>query len=251
MPDSEHSNPYAPPTGEPVTAPAISKARREGKHLVVPKGWISPPVCLFTGAAAPLTPLRQARLSYIQPAWWLFLLLGPLVMILISLFATRMGNIYYVIKEDLARRHRRRLIINWAIFLASGPLAVGVYEAVPAELMRFSARSFGFGIFLLLVPGLILLILSAVLSRTWCRLIKTAKIEGNFIWLSGIPADAQAIILRCEEERFSRKQVKMLDPLPGATGLPRSHRSNGNGYIREQDSPVRSAPAPDGNAHPL
>ncbi len=216
MPDSDHSNPYAPPTGEPVTATAMSRSRREGKYLIVPKGWISPPVCLFTGAVAPLTPLRQARLSYIQPAWWLFLLLGPLAMILVGLFATRMGNIYYVIKEDLARRHRRRLIINWAIFLASGPLAVGVYEAVPADLMRFYSRNFGFGIFLLLVPGFIVLIFSAVLSRTWCRLIKTAKIEGNFIWLSGIPADAQAIILRCEEETFSRKQAKLVSTLTAA-----------------------------------
>lgn len=198
MKDAELHNPYAAPTADLTMPASLPAAWKSGKHLVVPKGWISPPVCLLTGVAKPLTPLRQAKLSYLHPVWLLFFLLGPVIMILVSIFVTKTGNIYFVLREDLAVEHRRRVLINWWIFLSAGGFLAGVFYHK---------------LFVYLSPvGFLLLIICGILSRTWCRLIKVSKIEGNSIWLAGIPAEAQTIILEREQRKHSRKHLEIHDP---------------------------------------
>lgn len=190
MTDFNRDNPYAAPGAELVLPPIMTGAWSSGKHLVVPKGWVSPPVCLFTGAAGPLTPLRQGRLSYLQPAWLLLLLLSPLVLIIVGLFVTKKGNIHYVLEQEYARLRKRRLWGNWMIF-------------VSGVLLIFLGANLDEGA--LAVLGIVFIIVSAFLGVTWCRLLKTAKITDDSIWLAGIPAGTQEVIIRWEQQKLARK----------------------------------------------
>ena len=57
----------------------------------------------------------------------------------------------------------------------------------------------------LAVLGIVFIIVSAFLGVTWCRLLKTAKIADDSIWLAGIPAGVQEIIIRWEQQKLARK----------------------------------------------
>lgn len=180
MPDSETSNPYEPPSADLGMHVSGNQVRREGNHLVVPKGWVSPPICLFTGVTEPLTPLRQARLSWLHPAWLLLLLLTPFALAMVGFFVVRIGTLFYFQSKSHERSYGRRVNI------ARGMLVLGVV---------FLISGVGFELIFFFPVGLVFLTISGCLAATWCRPVKCAKIEGNSIWLSGIPAEVQDIIV--------------------------------------------------------
>ena len=71
----EFENPYAAPTAEILIPDDFGKLRRDGRYLVVPNKWRTPPICLFTGDTHDLTQLRRAQLTWINP-WFSWLLLA-------------------------------------------------------------------------------------------------------------------------------------------------------------------------------
>ncbi len=194
MPDSESSNPYEPPSADLDMPVSGNQVRREGRHLVVPKGWVSPPVCLFTGVTEPLTPHRQANLWWLHPAWLWLLLLTPLPFLLAAILATKTGYVRYVLSEPYVHRLNRR---EWVI---RGVLAVAGLLLLPAFILD--------DLILLSLPGVILLVVSAFLTATWCRTIKSGKIVGDSIWLTGIPDDVKDTIMVLEQQKLTRQQAE-------------------------------------------
>ena len=193
-------NPYAPPQSAPSVMPPKSAARIEGKCLVVPKGWISPPFCLFTGVAEGLTPLKQGKLSYLNPLWIFSVLLSPAVLFLVAVIFTQKGNIYYVLSQEWAGRHRRRLVVNWLIVLVglSGPFLLGLEN-----------------VFWFLGVGFVPLLVSLILAVTWCRLLKPAKIDAASIWLKGIPPAVQEKVIKWELGKAERVRGELVNSLGG------------------------------------
>ncbi len=179
-------NPYAVPATWLVSQALADLARIEGNHLVVPKDWQSPPVCLLTGETNPLTPVRRAKLSWSNPMF-------------IFLIGAERGTFHYYLSAAQASHARKRLLGNWGIFGASLLSFTGA----------FSDGSVG-----LAWLGVTLLLLCLIFATTVCRLIKVAKMDKTTIWLRGIPRLVLELIVRMDQEQH------LLPPgMPGRSAL--------------------------------
>lgn len=185
-------NPYAAPAAELIPLLQVRLARIEKKFLVVPKDWQSPRICLVTGSTVDLLPKRR-RLAWLHPAWLLLFLLLRFFSLLILVFLQRGGRINYYLSREAASRQRKRLLINWSIFLAGIVASVLGYKSVG-------------GAAILIFVGSMLVILSAVLGITMCRRFYARRIAGNFIWLAGLRPEVMREIVRLEEQQLDQRQ---------------------------------------------
>lgn len=189
MNEPDTINPYAAPAAEIISPPALRLARIEKKMLVVPKDWQAPPVCFLTGTTEDLLPPRRKRLAWLHPAWLLLFLLLRLISLLVLVFLQKRGKIYYQLNRAAAARQRKKLLINWGIFLTGVGLSVIGYKG-PG------------GTAILISVGGMLILLSGVLAYTMCRTFYARRIAGNFIWLGGVRREVMEEIVRLEEQRF-------------------------------------------------
>ncbi|MDB6136555.1 MAG: hypothetical protein JWM59_4798 [Verrucomicrobiales bacterium] len=187
------SNPYAVPESEIVVPEQTEGARIEGKCLVVPKDWQSPPICLLTGDTTDLSALRRKKLTWIHPAWFILFFIIRLVALLVFILLRKKGEIHYCISQPLAAKLKRRRTINWCIF------GTGLLTAV------LPMAGTGFDIILQFVlTGFILIVLSGVLATTWCRPFYARKIDKTHIWIAKIPARVREAIVGMERTAVAR-----------------------------------------------
>jgi hypothetical protein len=180
-------NPYAVPASPLVLPPSLTSARIEGAKLAIPKDWQSPPVCLLSGDIQDLTPLRRARLTWMNPGFLLFIFLSPILFVLIALLVQKKGKIYYHLSAAQAAQRKQRLQTNWTLFAS----------AVLAFVAAYIWSSIAAG-----AAGVVLLLLCLILAVTWCRLLKVAKIDKTTIWLTGIPFPVMLRIVQAQDRGF-------------------------------------------------
>lgn len=193
----EFENPYAAPTAEILIPDDFGKLRREGRFLVVPNKWRTPPICLFTGDTHDLTQLRRTQLTWINP-WFSWLLLAGIAPYFIAgLFLQKHGTFYFCLSKRYAGKHLMRVVLNWLLFLLPLSQIVFVFEN---------------GLFPWAVG---VWVLSAALATTWCRLIKVGEIDSHSIYLKGIPKDVQEKIIRMDAAR--RVSANQLPGFPASS----------------------------------
>ena len=112
----EFENPYAAPTAEILIPDDFGKLRRDGRYLVVPNKWRTPPICLFTGDTHDLTQLRRAQLTWINPWFSWLLLAGIATNFIVGLCLQKHGTFYCCLSKRCAGKHFMRVVLNWLLF---------------------------------------------------------------------------------------------------------------------------------------
>lgn len=189
MSQPPHVNPYAAPGADIAIPSSAQRTWIEQKALVVPKDWQSPAICLRSGATTDLTPVRKKRLSWSNPAMIVLIFLGIIGILALVLLQKR-GTIYYYLSKGVVEKMRKNLLINCGFF------GLGVC-LLAFELTSTKAAGW------LVLADLLVVIISAILGLTWCRPIKTSKIDKTHIWLTGIPPEIRKAIVRMEQENLS------------------------------------------------
>ncbi|RYD35791.1 MAG: hypothetical protein EOP86_07615 [Verrucomicrobiaceae bacterium] len=188
-PYASYSNPYAVPESEIVVPAQTEGARIEKKCLVVPKDWMSSPVCLLTGSVTNLiTPPRSRKLTWVNPVWILLFFLIGLFALLPMLLLQKKGRFSYYLSGPAAFGLKKKLAINWGIF---GTGLVIVVLALSPATTGLTPE--------LLLTGTALILLSAILATTWCRPFYARKIDQTHIWIAKIPAHVREAIVEMEK----------------------------------------------------
>lgn len=145
-------NPFAPPQAS-LNPPPLGEAKISAGHLVVPRQWISPPICLMTGATQDLAPPINRRVDWMSLRGFVFILLGHLlvmvtagfnnfVVILVAVSLTlcsiallhfqNLAGLQYYLSKDYINKRRKRGSRSAFVFLLG---CLVIWLAAPTTLM--------------------------------------------------------------------------------------------------------------------
>jgi len=160
-------NPYSAPAASFDTASA-GGCYRKGKTLVVPFGADVPERCVKCDAPAELGKPRGY--AWHHPAWYLTILLSPLIYIIAATIARKRAKVAVGLCEEHQARRSKLIWAGWAAF------AIGVGSTV------LSANDVAGGVFALVaVAG----ILSSLILYVCARLLTPTRITDSEIHLTG------------------------------------------------------------------
>ncbi|UUZ55524.1 hypothetical protein LP419_07640 [Massilia sp. H-1] len=141
---------------------------RAGTALVVPFGVAVPERCVRCNAPTELG--KENSYSWHHPAWYLTILLSPLVYIIVGLIAGKRASVAVGLCELHRTRRRNVHLLGW------GALAAAIVSIVLA------ANDVGGGLFALIACAAILVALIAYFRG---RLLHAARISDSAIHLGG------------------------------------------------------------------
>lgn len=180
---SPPSNPYQPPAAQLHPARPTGVAESDQKNLIVPLGWHSPPICLFTGETENLRPACTKTLSWVNPWLGITVLFGVFPYLLLALITQKKGTIVYYISAKRAALHRKRNLIVLGMFL----LGIAVTVAGSSLIGRgFSG------------VGVLVVMMSLLMATTYARFMRPVKIDKFSIHLAKIPLEARQKIVQAD-----------------------------------------------------
>lgn len=173
---SEH-NPYAAPLymAEAVTPQPIGGLWRQGKVLVMHKQAPLPDICVKSNL--PARRRLKRHLTWCHPLISLTILAGLLVYVVLHLVLRKQAIIHVAMTDQWHARRRNRLLIGWAVLLAS----IGIVIASLA-VIETHENAAGGG----LAAGVLLFLFSLLYLAIAPRMVWPKRITANYVWLKGV-----------------------------------------------------------------
>jgi len=181
---SPHSN-REPADGEPTAASAelveetVAWPWRWGAFLILPDTAALPQLCARCGQSTD-RPLQPRTLRWINPLFFIMLVISPPLFVLVSLIGQRKGTLFVTLCEAHEQRQCKFNRAFWALLIAA--LGQGVLSIV---LMVTLDRQWPL---VLLLSSFFTLLASAVVHNIGARVVSVEKIEKRTIWLKNLPA---------------------------------------------------------------
>jgi len=120
------TNPYSAPQSKLVDPTSNELINYDGKYVIVPSSVDFPDVCVKCGESGHKKQKRTMR--WMNPWWYLTILISLLITIIVSLFVTKKLKItYYLCEEHLKKRTRNRIIIWSSLVFIIALLFTGIY----------------------------------------------------------------------------------------------------------------------------
>ncbi|MES2707844.1 MAG: hypothetical protein V4726_14725 [Verrucomicrobiota bacterium] len=206
-------NPYAPPRADlEDPLPAAQPVRIEKSFLVVPRKWISPPICLLTGETAGLSEVRHLRHRAVCPLMALhgialFLAANGIYLLALLFFAAGVlmqrffgipGHWFLFPRTRISHRLSRRLLTRrkW-LTAAAVLLGTALYLLGPDQ-----------------VTGAMTSFCLLILIYLPTRRPDVARTDGDYAWVRGIPREVREKIVRMDA---LRRQEEPPAGVPGVT----------------------------------
>jgi hypothetical protein len=137
----------------------------------VPREYVFPPICMKSGSTENLGKPITRELSWYHPAWACLLLLNLLVFIIVVLCIQKKGKVTFYLSQASRQKRRRRLLINWLVFLPAIPLFY--FASLEPEWAAYAVAG-----------GVLAVLTSLILAGTWSRLLAPRRIDQQFIYFS-------------------------------------------------------------------
>jgi hypothetical protein len=161
---------------EGAPMPSVISLWRDKKRVVTRSETTFPDRCIKCNA--PVNGFRLKRVVYWQhPAYYLLLLLNLLILLIVVLIVRKKA----ILHIGLCEKHRVRRKLG--LFIGYGSLLAGVVVLIAGAVIESGKIALG-GLALLLVGG----ICGAIIART----IGAAKIEKEYVWVTGCHRDFRA-----------------------------------------------------------
>lgn len=171
------SNPYAPPQvggPMPLSAQSTDGVWRDGNILVMHKQAVLPDRCVKCNTPASGMRLRR-NLSWHHPAYFLIVLAGLLIYVIVALCVRQRAKIDIGICEAHRSRRRNRILAAWLIFVG----------AIVAIVLGSTNESL-----VVLIPVGVLMVLAALIMAVLISsIVSPKKIDNYYVWLKGVNPD--------------------------------------------------------------
>ncbi|MDB6070641.1 MAG: hypothetical protein JWL81_1812 [Verrucomicrobiales bacterium] len=176
-------NPYQPPAAPVHPSGHTGAAESDSKNLVLPIGWQSPPICIFTGETEDLLPARTQVLSWVNPWLAILIVFGLIPYVLIAALTQKKGAIVYYVSRERAARNKKRKMIVYGLFIAG--LVTFIYGGASEQTA-------------LIGIGMLAFMTGLVLATTFIRFFAVKRIDNFTIRLAKIPLDVRQKIVQAD-----------------------------------------------------
>ena len=167
-------NPYAPPQSD-LSGALIGRdggVWRDGGLLVMRKDAALPDRCVKCNAPANGRRLKR-NLSWHYPAWYLLVLISPLIYIIVALCIRKTAKIHVgICKRHLSRR-RIGIAAAWLLL----PVAIATFFLTTEQ------RAWP------IILGSLLILLSPIVGLVASRVVTPKKIDDYYVWLTSVNPD--------------------------------------------------------------
>lgn len=175
--------PVYPGYGQPssVGARVGELSLEAGNTLIVPDGFVFPPLCLATGRSDDLVQRRRPE-SW-APTWvWITILAGLLVALIVYYCVRKTGNITISLTRDYLARKTAVLLANWGAFVV---LFFGAF------FFFNDSDTAGIGAIMIIASFIVPLVIAAIFLQ---NPYTVTKIDQGYLWLKFKQPDmAQAV----------------------------------------------------------
>ncbi|MFZ5828898.1 MAG: hypothetical protein ACOY3P_02375, partial [Planctomycetota bacterium] len=134
----ETINPYQSPLTSPLDVPTAEAGDEpivDGKCLVLASGTVLPPICVKTNQPISDGDMVRKRFDWCPPWIVVFVVLGPIPLILAYFLARKKIRLTYGLKREFRLKRRRLVLVKVLVmigFLVGIPLSVlSEWEVVP------------------------------------------------------------------------------------------------------------------------
>lgn len=183
----EH-NPYSTPKTELIDSNVTGEASRYKKNIIINTESALPERCIKCNQ--PTEEFVNIKLFYMNPWWYLLILVNLLVLIIVSVFAGKRYRLKVPLCQLHNKKYKNRKLLVWGILLTS-------VITILIGLFLFSQQSETLG--LVLTVGITLLLV-AIITGFSIRLLHIRKRKGTTLWISGSkPAFLDSLPLYVEE----------------------------------------------------
>lgn len=147
---------------------------RDGNKLVMSKEAQLPYVCVKSNQ--PASGWLKRKLYWHHPAYYLALLAGLLVFVVIALIVRKTANIQVALSDKWFRRRRWAIAGGWlGVIVGFGLLVTGIANSAPGNSAVF------------LIPvGLLMFLIAAVAGAMNASIVRPSRITNTHVWLKGV-----------------------------------------------------------------
>lgn len=164
------NNPYASPQSMMEKNRNSEGVYREKNYVILDPEGSLPGRCFHCNQ--PTSTYKTKKLSYLNPWWYLLILLNILILIVTALIVSKRFQVDIPICPTHEQTYKRRVIATWCIFL------IGITMLVSLPLSPPQIDS------ILIIVGCLFLLFAIIMSFT-TRMVYIGKMRDNKLWLSG------------------------------------------------------------------